>query len=223
MLAGRSLAGLAATSSQNSLVGLAFQGASVPTGDPSQRASSGSQRRSSRLAGDVTVYGERRLVGYTPEQMCGVVAGVEHYFEFVPYCRRSVVTMRQPGLLSANLVVGFPPLLHLPYTSLVTIIHPHLVTAVCRDVALFDHLKTVWKFNPVKEGSGCEIDFAVSFSFLSSSHSTVARLFLDSLVRDNVRAFIDRAESLHGPPSRPSEVLSVVTRKSEGSDRRRDR
>merc|ERR1719209_2775889 len=132
----------------------------------------------------VTVYSERRRVGYTPSQMCGVVADVASYSQFVPYCRRSVVTIQKPKMLSANLVVGFPA---------VTILSPNLVTAVCGDVKMFKHLKTVWKFSPGSCEKSCEIDFAVSFAFTNPSHSYIARLFLDSVVRENVQAFIGRA------------------------------
>ena len=161
----------------------------------------------------VTVYSERRRVGYTPSQMCAVVADVASYSQFVPYCRRSVVTIQKPKMLSANLVVGFPALINLSYTSHVTILSPNLVTAVCGDVKMFKHLKTVWKFSPSSCEKSCEIDFAVSFAFTNPSHSYIARLFLDSVVRENVQAFIGRAESLYGPPSLPSKTLSVLVQR----------
>eukprot|EP00092_Neocalanus_flemingeri_P007436 GFUD01008032.1.p1 GENE.GFUD01008032.1~~GFUD01008032.1.p1 ORF type:complete len:205 (+),score=59.09 GFUD01008032.1:67-681(+) len=163
----------------------------------------------------VIVFSEKRVVGYSPEQMFKVVADVESYHKFVPYCRRSVVTLRKPSRLSANLMVGFQPFFNLTYTSHVTLIEPFLITAVCEDVKIFDHLKTIWKFNPTKDGDpkACLIDFAVSFSFLSSSHSMVAKLFLDSIVRENVKAFIDRTEHKCGPPSREMKQKSVLVRK----------
>jgi len=163
----------------------------------------------------VIVFSEKRVVGYSPEQMFKVVADVDSYNKFVPYCRRSVVTLRKPNRLSANLIVGFQPFFNLTYTSHVTLIEPFLITAVCKDVKIFDHLKTVWKFSPTKEcdPKACTIDFAVSFSFLSNSHSMVARLFLDTIVRENVKAFIDRTEHKFGLPSRKMEQKSVLVRK----------
>ena len=166
-----------------------------------------------------TVYSEKRIVGYTPAQMCGVVADVASYSQFVPYCRRSVVTIQKPKMLSANLLVGFPALINLSYTSHVTILAPNLVTAVCGDVKMFKHLKTVWKFTPSSD-KGCEIDFAVSFAFTNPSHSYIARLFLDSVVRENVQAFIGRAESLYGPPSIPSKTLSVLVQRQPPQEKK---
>jgi len=163
---------------------------------------------------NVIVFSEKRVVGYSPEQLYKVVADVESYHKFVPYCRRSVVTLKKPNRLSANLCVGFQPLLNLSYTSHVTLIEPHLITAVCKDVKIFDHLKTVWKFDPIKDDpKACKIDFAVSFSFISSTHSMVSRLFLDSVVRQNVKAFIDRTQNKFGPPSGKMTKESVLVRK----------
>ena len=57
----------------------------------------------------VIVFSDKRVVGYSPEQMFKVVADVDSYHKFVPYCRRSVVTLKKPNRLSANLNVGFQP------------------------------------------------------------------------------------------------------------------
>lgn len=163
-------------------------------------------------AKNVVVFSEKRIVGYSMDKMYKVVSDVDNYHKFVPYCRKSVVTLKQDNRLSANLVVGFQPFLNLSYTSHVTLIEPFLVTAICKDVKIFEHLRTVWKFNPTQSNdqNACLIDFAVSFAFKSRSHSTISKLFLDSIVRDNVKAFIDRAEAKYGPPSRESKQKSVV-------------
>ena len=164
---------------------------------------------------NVIVFSEKRIVGYSQQKMFSVVADVEKYHQFVPYCRKSTVTLKEDCRLSANLVVGFQPFLNLAYTSHVNLLQPFLVTAVCRDVKIFDHLRTVWKFNPTKnqDPDACLIDFAVSFSFKSSSHSLIARMFLDSIVKQNVTAFIDRAQHEYGPPSRASVQKCVLVNK----------
>jgi len=163
---------------------------------------------------NVIVFSEKRIVGYSSDQIFKIVSDVDSYYKFVPYCRRSVVTLKKPNRLSANLVVGFKPFLNLSYTSHVTLIEPYLITAVCEDVKMFDHLKTVWKFSPTDDNDprACLLDFAVSFSFKSKTHSMVARLFLDSVVRENVKAFIDRTEMKFGPPSREMKKKSVLVR-----------
>ena len=54
-------------------------------------------------------YRERKLLGYSPQQMFDVVAAVEYYNEFVPWCQRSTVILRrdEDKYLEAELEVGF--------------------------------------------------------------------------------------------------------------------
>ena len=151
------------------------------------------------------IYSEQRLLGYSCEQMFSVVAEVERYHSFVPYCKKSLLKKRTPEQLEAELVVGFPPLGE-SYTSTVTLVEPYLVTAICKDLKLFSHLKTVWKFKPVddkKNAQKCQLDFAVSFAFKNSSHAYFSRMFFDEVVKKNVGAFLKQAELRYGRESIP--------------------
>lgn len=47
---------------------------------------------------------------YSMDQMFEVVADVENYFKFVPFCKKSMVYNKKEKSLSADLVIGFPPL-----------------------------------------------------------------------------------------------------------------
>ena len=51
---------------------------------------------------------EMNLARYSQEQLYTVVAGVEHYKEFVPWCQRSdIILKKPPGYVEAELEVGF--------------------------------------------------------------------------------------------------------------------
>ena len=62
--------------------------------------------------------------------MYEVVANVEDYKEFVPWCTKSTIVARKPGHFRAQLEIGFPPLVE-RYMSTVTVAKPHLVKVYC--------------------------------------------------------------------------------------------
>jgi coenzyme Q-binding protein COQ10 len=144
------------------------------------------------------------------DQMYSVVADVENYYKFVPFCKKSMVYNKKEASLTADLVIGFPPLSE-KYTSNVTLRKPHQVKAECTDGRLFSYLLNNWKFSPgVKDiPQSCVIDFAVSFQFKSAIHSQLANFFFDQLVVQMERAFIDEAEERFGKPALKSHVLEA--------------
>lgn len=148
------------------------------------------------------------------EQMYTIVADVENYYKFVPFCKKSMVyDKKEEKSLKADLVIGFPPITE-KYTSNVTLTKPNLVRAECHDGRIFSYLLNHWQFSPgVKDiPQSCVIDFAVSFEFKSILHSQLANFFFDQLVIQMEKAFIDEAEERFGPPTIKSHVLEAKSR-----------
>ncbi|KAH6940165.1 hypothetical protein HPB50_025973 [Hyalomma asiaticum] len=176
--------------------------------------------------GNTLHYSEKKLLGYSAEQMFEVVSRVEFYRDFVPWCTQSRVTARSPHALTAYMQVGFPPIVE-SYTSHVTLVRPTLVKSVCSDGRLFNHLETTWRFEPGLEDNPktCTLDFKasggspaihlftfilVSFEFRSRLHSHLAHMFLDEVVRQMTRAFLNRAATLYGKQSIPARGGKVL-------------
>lgn len=144
------------------------------------------------------------------DQMFDVVADVENYHKFVPWCKQSVILSRSPGHLKADLIVGFPPI-NESYTSNVTLVKPNMVKAECTDGVLFHQLLTLWRFSPglKRELQSCVVDFQIAFEFRSAFHSHLSNLFFDQVARKMEGAFIKEAGRRNGPPTmQPRNLLA---------------
>uniref|UniRef100_A0AC35U0E9 C2H2-type domain-containing protein n=2 Tax=Rhabditophanes sp. KR3021 TaxID=114890 RepID=A0AC35U0E9_9BILA len=154
-------------------------------------------------AANKQAYAERRIIGYSADQMYHVVNTVTEYPQFVPWCKKANVKIISENLSLAELTIGFPPLSE-HYQSRVTSLYPNVVHSVCSDGSLFDVLDTTWRFGPGLENdkqNTCTLHFSLVFQFKYSIHAHLSHLFFDQVVRTMVKAFLKRAEKLHGPPS----------------------
>uniref|UniRef100_A0A915JN48 Coenzyme Q-binding protein COQ10 START domain-containing protein n=1 Tax=Romanomermis culicivorax TaxID=13658 RepID=A0A915JN48_ROMCU len=110
------------------------------------------------------------------EQMYNIVADVDKYSEFVPWCKKSRVINKQgEASAQADLTVGFPPIVE-SYRSNLTLKKPELVMSVCADGKLFETLITTWKFSPgvVGNSQSCTLKFSVSINLTCLASRFVA-------------------------------------------------
>lgn len=141
-------------------------------------------------------HAEKRVVPYTPEQMFDLVAGIERYPEFLPWCLAARVRSREGNTVVADLVIGFK-MIRERYTSRVTLERPRRIDVEYLEGPL-KRLTNHWVFEP-HEGGGSRVDFFVDFEFRSRVlQALIGKLFYEAL-RRLVSAFEARARKLYGP------------------------
>ena len=140
-------------------------------------------------------HAERRLLPYTQEQLFDLVADIERYPEFLPWCRGARIRERQPHLVVADLIIGFK-IYRERFTSRVELNPPRRIDVTYTE-GPFRYLSNYWIFEKVPEG--CRIDFFVDFEFNSRVLQKVIEILFGEAVRRMVGAFEGRARDLYGP------------------------
>jgi coenzyme Q-binding protein COQ10 len=147
----------------------------------------------------MATHAEKRLLPYTPDQLFDLVAGVEHYPEFLPWCLGSRIRSRRDNVIVADLIIGFKGIRE-SFTSRVTLNEPGMRIDVAYLDGPFRYLNNHWKFAAMPDGA-CEIDFFVDFEFRSRILQRIIGLLFNEAVRRMVSAFESRANDLYGPAS----------------------
>lgn len=147
-------------------------------------------------------HAERRSLPYTPEQMFDLVAGVERYPEFLPWCVASRITKREGNVFYADLIIGYK-MVREAFSSRVTLtredgnaprVHVEYLKGPMR------HLNNLWIFEANPDGS-CTIDFFVDFEFKNPLLQKLIAAFFHEAVKRMVGAFEARAYQLYAAPS----------------------
>ena len=137
---------------------------------------------------------ELRQMPYSAEQMFDLVADVARYPEFLPWVVGTRVRANSDTEMTADLLVGFNALRE-KFTSRIEKVRPSRIQVFYLDGPMRD-LDNVWKFTPTAQG--CEVDFAVSFTFRNAVFEALAGQYFDRAFRKMVSAFEARANALYG-------------------------
>lgn len=153
-------------------------------------------RHAAETADPVATHAEKRALPQSPEQLFDLVADVERYPEFLPWCIGSRIRSRRDNVLIADLVIGFKGIRE-SFTSEVTLNRPEMRIDVKYREGPFRYLNNHWIFNAQPDG-GCEIDFFVDFEFRSRLLQKVMGMLFNEAVRRMVAAFEARANQIYG-------------------------
>lgn len=142
-------------------------------------------------------HAEHRVLPYTPDQMYALVADIERYPEFLPWCLGARVRERTATTITADLLIGFK-MVRERFTSRVVLDRPRRID-VSYARGPFRHLNNHWNFIAAPGGE-CMIDFYVDFEFHSRVLQKLIEVLFNEAVKRLVGAFEARARELYGAP-----------------------
>lgn len=142
-------------------------------------------------------HAERKNLPYTQSQLYELVAGVEKYPQFLPWCLASRITRREGDTFYADLIIGYK-LVREKFGSKVVCV-PQSNISVEYLSGPMKYLSNHWEFIAEADGT-TTIDFYVDFEFKNPVFQKLMGLFFNEAVRRMVSAFEARARELYGAP-----------------------
>jgi coenzyme Q-binding protein COQ10 len=141
---------------------------------------------------------EKRVLPYSQEQLFALVADIERYDEFLPWCLKSRFKKKESeNLVIAELVIGFK-MFRERFVSRVHLENPERIYVDYLEGPM-RHLSNEWKFTPKEdEPDKCIVEFFVEFEFKNPILQRMVGLLFSEAFRRMVSAFENRAKELYG-------------------------
>lgn len=132
---------------------------------------------------------------YTPDQLYSVVADVERYPEFLPWCRGARIKEATDTRVVAELTVGYGPL----QTSFTTSNRNRPGKSIQMELVEgpLERLEGAWHFRTGKDGktrASLELKFRFAYRRMDKWFDLISR----KAVRRMILSFEERARSLYG-------------------------
>ncbi len=142
----------------------------------------------------------QRRVAHSAEDMFRLVADVERYPEFVPFCERLTVRGRRAEgdreILVADMAIGYR-MVRETFTSKVVIDRSALTIRADYLDGPFRSMDNSWTFRALSDG-GAEISFAIRYEFRSRALALLMGAVFDRVFRAFAGAFEKRADQIYG-------------------------
>jgi coenzyme Q-binding protein COQ10 len=146
----------------------------------------------------------KRRVRHTAANMFGLVADVERYPEFVPFCRSLKVRKRGQDergreTIVCEMTVAYK-LIHETFTTRVTLDKPELQIMVDYLSGPFSRLDNRWRFHDAPDGL-CDVEFYLHYEFRSRALGLLMGAMFEAVFRRFADAFERRADQVYGRPA----------------------
>ena len=139
-------------------------------------------------------HAEQRNLPHSPKHMFELVADVEKYPEFLPWCVGIRLKEKTAKRINADMMIGYK-MFREKFSCHVELTYPNRIDVVYED-GPFKYLNNHWIFIEKDDGT-CTVDFFVDFEFNSTLLQKVIGVVFNEAVKIMVHAFEKRADALH--------------------------
>ncbi len=144
----------------------------------------------------MTILHRDALVPHTPHEMFELVNDIEHYPDFLLWCRSTQVFERGETEVRAMIELAKGGV-HKSFTThnlmqLDKLIEINLVNGP------FSHLYGIWRFDPLGD-TACKISLDMEFNFSNRLLALAVGPVFGQIVASLVDAFVKRARQIYGP------------------------
>ena len=142
---------------------------------------------------------EEKIVSFTKDQMFDLVADIDKYSEFLPWCNKSTIinkVLNEETLnVIADLEIGYGQFIY-TYRSNVIMDNNKNYIKVNHLDGPFNYLNNEWKFEQVSQSSS-KIIFSIDFELNIKFFDTLITKFFDKAFQKMVDSFHQRAEDIY--------------------------
>jgi coenzyme Q-binding protein COQ10 len=146
-------------------------------------------------------FSTKRRVRHSAADMFALVADVERYPEFVPFC--SSLKLRKRGqdergrdTIICEMTVAYK-LIHETFTTRVTLDKPELEILVDYLSGPFSRLDNRWRFRDAAGERACDVEFYLHYEFRSRTLGMVMGAMFEVVFRRFANAFEKRADQIY--------------------------
>jgi len=138
----------------------------------------------------MTVIDRSALVGHSAQAVFALVADVESYPQFLPWCDRAIVSLREPGRTVATLRINFLGLKQEVTTE--NLDRPGARIDMKLVSGPFRSLEGSWSFTGLGE-NGCKVELSLRYEFSSAILERAIGPVFRGIADGLVEAFVRRA------------------------------
>ena len=142
---------------------------------------------------------EEKIVSFNKEQMFNLVADIDKYSDFLPWCNKSTIikseVVGENTIVVADLEIGYGQLIY-TYRSNVILDKSKNFIKVNHIEGPFNYLENEWRFEEISSKSS-KITFSIDFELNVKIFDILITKFFDKAFQKMVDSFHQRAEEIY--------------------------